>query len=267
MGYDRAMTSWVALPMLLALALATPVAAGPLDDLVEYRAQAALRSGHPAQAAGLYARLRGYRAAMGRGISAYRLGRFDAAREDFALALELAETTGEHASAAYDLGNTLARLGDHEAARRAYRQALRWQPEHAHAKRNLSLLAEADATGAGPDEHPRSATVRTDERAPVDTGDVAGTAASRSARSRLRAESDGDRATRIGRALDRWRDRLLSETATLSGLRTATGDRDLEEALYRLGSIRTRPDVVLRHRIGQAEARLGIALPDEMPPW
>lgn len=242
------------------------------DPFDETRAFQAYATGNYTAALDLYERLGGYRGAMGVGVAAFRLGRLDRAHEAFREAARLARTDEEHARAAYDLGNALARLGRFEAARKAYREALRWRPEHAHARRNLALLARIEHPGAGRRQgRDRAAATRPghNER-PLDKADEGGGDRPRGP-SPATDVPDDDR--RIERALERWRASVIRRLPVRpddprAGSKGASrSDAGLAEALFRLESLTTDLRPTIRYRIGQAEARLEGSLPMVMPPW
>lgn len=94
-----------------------------------------------ARAHGIYERLRGYVARIGQASSAYRLGDFDSAVQQFTQAILVADTDADRAVALFDLGNSHFRLGDYSAAVRAYADAQRYRSAYPQARANGELAA------------------------------------------------------------------------------------------------------------------------------
>ncbi len=151
-------------------ALPGPGEAAPWEALAAHRA---LERGDAAEALRLYRRLDDFEGRLGSGVAAYRLGDFETARAAFEAALAEAGDPAQRASAAYNLGTTLIRLGRLEEAERALSQALLHRPDHPGARRNLELLrryleqagAESSGEGAGTLEAASAARGRTDREA------------------------------------------------------------------------------------------------------
>jgi Ca-activated chloride channel homolog len=129
--------------VLLPILLVAPAAeAGLWDDLWKRRdqqAHQALLEGDPATAAALFADPDWRAAAL------YRSGEYEAAAQAFARA--------RSATAHYNRGNALARLGELDAAIDAYQRVLDIDPDHADARFNKALLEdERDQQSAGSDD-------------------------------------------------------------------------------------------------------------------
>lgn len=89
-----------------------------------------------------------------KGASDYRLGKYQQAAEQFSLS--------DSANSQYNLGNSLAQLGQLKQAKQAYEKALQTQPDHKPAKQNLALVnqlikqIEAQKKQENPDNQPNS---------------------------------------------------------------------------------------------------------------
>jgi len=117
------------LPLLLALP--QPSQAFELADLwlrPDQQGQHLLQAGRPEEAA------RHFKNRQWQALALYQAGDYAAAAERFAQG----STPADH----YNLGNALARLGELEAARDAYEQALELQPTLLPAQRNKALIEE-----------------------------------------------------------------------------------------------------------------------------
>jgi len=100
-----------------------------------------------------------------RGNALYRLGRYDDAREAYKRAADAAGP-GLKERDLYNMGNTLAQLGDTKAAIGAYRKALVLEPRDEEARHNLEVLlrkipppksstSDGGTDGGRPDAGPR----------------------------------------------------------------------------------------------------------------
>ena len=169
------------LPALLLLLLLPPaVRADPLRD-----AYAAFARGDWLAAREGYAAISGYAGRLGEGASRYRLGDMAGAVRQFGQAALAAETDTQRATALFNLGNSLFRLGDYAAAADVYADALRYRPDHAASRRNrrLSLLlqkrveqrlqreAGARRAGRGPRRGRTDGPVEVDESSALSLGD------------------------------------------------------------------------------------------------
>jgi len=122
------------------LASPTPTRAGPWAAWEELTARRALLQGRPSEALAAYRALPGWRARLGEGAAAYRLGRLEEALAAFQQAAREAPGPRERAAARLDAGNALARLGRLEEAEAAWREALRLDPGLRAAALNLERL-------------------------------------------------------------------------------------------------------------------------------
>ena len=121
-------------------------AVGPAraDETGQRQAFQAFENEDYLQARALYSQMTGFQARFGEGAAAYRRGDFDHAREQFGLALVLAETDSARADALFNLGNAGFRAGNLEQAEAAYLAIIeRYRPEDEAAKDNLWLVRQA----------------------------------------------------------------------------------------------------------------------------
>ncbi|MCC6209341.1 MAG: VWA domain-containing protein [Gammaproteobacteria bacterium] len=134
-----------ALPLCLVIAAGASLlpAAGHAAPWREQAAYDALQSGDNAAAAMRYGELDSFTGWLGRGAAYYRQQRWEQARAAFTAAAARAGDADERASALYNLGTTLARLGRNAEAERALEQSLLLRPNHARAQLNLNLVRRA----------------------------------------------------------------------------------------------------------------------------
>lgn len=142
----HAVPAFLAAPL---LASSGPSQAGPWAAWEELAARRALVHGRPAQALAAYRHLPGWRARLGEGAAAYRLGRLEEALAAFREAARAAPGARERAVALLNVGNALARLGRLQEAGTAWREALRLDPGLRAAALNLERL-QALRLRAGP---------------------------------------------------------------------------------------------------------------------
>jgi len=90
-----------------------------------------------------YEHIQTFNGQMGRGAAAFRVGDWQQALDAFTRAGQLATNDNERAKAAYNSGNTLARMGNHDKASVAFEKALALQKNYPHAALNLSLINKA----------------------------------------------------------------------------------------------------------------------------
>ncbi len=132
------------------LTLSPPTDAAPWrNPLAEQNALQALKSGDNTSAADIYSTLQYYSGYMGAGVAAYNLEQWPQALTAFEQALAKAESDQEKAQAAYNIGNVLVQSGRFDAAARAYKEALFWQPGYTRANHNLALLTRHEQTRGG----------------------------------------------------------------------------------------------------------------------
>lgn len=86
-----------------------------------------------------YEKIRGYHGRFGQGASAYRLGDYPAAINQYTQAVLQSDDDVQRTAALYNLGNAYFNLGNYPAAIQVYRDVLQYQPEQQAARQNLSL--------------------------------------------------------------------------------------------------------------------------------
>jgi tetratricopeptide (TPR) repeat protein len=202
-----------------------------------------------------------------RGAAEYRAGRYQRAGEAFGEA--------EDATAHYNRGNVLAKLGHWADARRAYQAALRLKPDHGDALHNLELVEAAETLADQLAEAERnvrqadtdSATDAISKEGETATEDPDG--GSRRSVGDATADEDDSQvsgeASRPGRAAERdatetatgatatLRGGSDAETAQIDGTGAATILRDSgQEAEILLRQIKDDPARVLRARLRAA---------------
>lgn len=185
----------------------------------------ALMQGENDKAAARYQALDNYKGWLGRGAAYYRLQRWEQALAAFAAAADHAGDDSGRATALYNQGTTLARLGRYGEAEAALEQALRLQPNHGRTRLNLNLVQRA---AAPPPPAP----------------------AEGMARQRAAAEHVASVPEATDRRADAGGDGAVSPSADS---RAAAGASESPEAqlarsIGRLGALRDRPDEILRHR-------------------
>lgn len=74
-----------------------------------------------------------------KGVAAYRAGRYAQATREFTVE----DGADETVATIYNLGNSLAQLGEFQKAIGAYQRVLRFNPEHADAIHNLEIVKKA----------------------------------------------------------------------------------------------------------------------------
>lgn len=84
-----------------------------------------------------YTRVPGYAGRMGEGVTAYRLGRYGLAKQQFVRAVLAADDDKARADALFNLANTHYRAVDYAEAAALYRDVLRYRPGDVAAQRNL----------------------------------------------------------------------------------------------------------------------------------
>jgi len=109
----------------------------------EQSAYDALKTGDNAAAARQYGELDSFAGWLGRGAAYYREQRWEQALTAFTAAAEHAGSADERASALYNQGTTLARLGRVAEAERVLQQSLMLRPNHARTQLNLNLVRRA----------------------------------------------------------------------------------------------------------------------------
>ncbi len=109
----------------------------------EQQAYESLQTQDYERAASIYQSLSDYQGYLGQGVAAYRLQQWSQAASAFEKSRLLARSESERAKAAYNLGNTLARQDQLDAAAQAYREALQWQNNYPRATLNLNLVNQA----------------------------------------------------------------------------------------------------------------------------
>lgn len=121
-----------------------PAQASPWREQAAYQA---LLQGQYRRADTLYRQQQDYRGYLGSGVAAYRRAQWQTAARAFRQALQQANDKRDRARAVYNLGNTLARLGQPEKAAEAFRQALRWQADFPRASHNLAIVKQLQRRG------------------------------------------------------------------------------------------------------------------------
>ncbi|MFQ5469921.1 MAG: VWA domain-containing protein [Gammaproteobacteria bacterium] len=120
----------------------------------ENQAYQALKEKEYQKAQSLYQSIDTFNGLIGRGVSAYRLQKWQTAGEAFERAYSVAKTDAERAKASYNLGNTLAGMGLYKQAIRSYNEALKLQPHHKQASYNLDIVTEQILKLASKDKAP-----------------------------------------------------------------------------------------------------------------
>lgn len=207
--------------LLLGAVAATPqdAHAAPWQEQAAYDA---LVEGDQAAAAARYQALDSYSGWLGRGAAHYRLQQWEPALAAFTQAAGRAGDDDERATALYNQGTTLARLGRYAEAERAFERSLQLRPNHARAQLNLNLVRRAGAPPPGSD---------------------AGTPRPRDAAPRMRsAPGAAQRDAAAGG----------EATASAGGLPAAAGADPSEQppahSLGSLAALRDHPEEILRHR-------------------
>lgn len=142
-GVRRRPASGAALCLFIAAGAGLLPGAGHAAPWEEQAAYDALMKGDNAAAAARYGEIDDYTGWLGRGTAYYRQQRWEEALAAFTVAAERAGDAGERASALYNQGTTLARLGRYAEAERALERSLRLRPNHARAQLNLNLVRRA----------------------------------------------------------------------------------------------------------------------------
>jgi Ca-activated chloride channel family protein len=201
--------------------------AGHAAPWQEQSAYQALLKGENTAAATRYEALDNYAGWLGRGAAYYRQGQWEAALAAFTTAGGRAGSDNERATALYNQGTTLARLGRYAEAERALEQSLQIQPNHPRAQLNLNLVRGA---AANPPPIPASGAAR--------RRDTAERVTSAPAATNRQAGASGDGAATAG--------------STVAGTgRTERSESHDAQAMRDLGDLvdqRDRPDEILRHR-------------------
>ncbi len=240
------MTGAAVMILLLALPpLPRPAQATPWQEQQAYRA---LRAGDDGRAAKLYQSLGGFRAAMGRGVAAYRLRQWERAATAFEEARQLAGDDAQRARAAYNLGNALARQGRLDAAARAYRAALRWQDNYPRATLNLNLVEQAR-------QRRNPATPPTAETAMPGPG----------GKQRAPARGDEYRFDGTHRREGAQRQGPAGENPPPEGAAIAGGGEHRALQSFLLPPAADQAGMIVRLRIGEQDARYGRILVEK--PW
>lgn len=226
-GVRRSPAAAVPLWLILIAGAALPQA-GHAAPWREQAAYDALIRGDSAAAASGYEALDSYTGWLGRGAAYYRQQQWGPALAAFSTATGLAGNDETRATALYNQGTTLARLGRYAEAERALEESLRLQPNRSRTRLNLNLVRR---TGARPPPAPPAGIPRSSDAGPV-TG-----AADASNR---RPDAGGDPAapspSRPG-------------GPPASGTRAVTEEARLARSLGDLARLRDRPDEILRHRM------------------
>lgn len=157
-----ALLLWNGVRFRAAVPLCLCIAAGGLlpqtGHAASWREQAAydaLKTGDNAAAARRYGELDSFAGWLGRGAAYYREQRWEQALAAFTTAAARAGSADERASALYNQGTTLARLGRAAEAERALEQSLRLRPNHARAQLNLNLVRRAALPPVTPETEPK----------------------------------------------------------------------------------------------------------------
>lgn len=158
-------------PAVLMLILVPVLLSAPIDVYADNVGPAHRKKAHQAyiegnypQASSLYEQIDAYVGRFGEGASQYRMGNYRRAVQHFSVAVMMAETDQQRATALYNLGNSQFKLGDYAGAIRIYKDVLIYRPGHNVTLANLrfsqallketrlrrSLSGKTTRMGAGP---------------------------------------------------------------------------------------------------------------------
>ena len=228
----------------------------------EQQAYEALLNGYYGKAAVTYERIGTFNGHMGLGAAAYRLGDWQQALDAFTRAAQLASTDDEHARAAYNRGNTLARMAEYDKASAAYEEALRWQVNYPHAALNLTLVNKLrDETGLKNIERPK---VTPDARDTLSDQNAGTTDASAATGEQQQASREPRRATNPSANANGHRS-MIDQTIAQWNLDETQAGEDLGSALWQLRTMDESPQTLLRARIVAEDAEHPAIA--EVKPW
>ncbi len=248
----------------LALLLLWPLSAVPPDAQAwiwqEQQAWDALNTGNCAAAQTGYQRLDSYDGWFGAGVAAYRCAQWRDAADAFGKAGKLASTDDERARAAYNRGNSHARLENIDDAGRAFEEALRLRPSYQQAARNLTLLRrqhEAIKLGGAT---PGPAAALGDRRQSDSNEPVTPTPARDATAARQAPDADPG-----NRQAARQQTVALPELLDAWQLNTDGDVTEFGSALQQLERLEEKKAEFLRRRMISRETRYGKILEDK--PW
>lgn len=208
---------------LLVVAGAVSPHSGHAAPWQEQAAYDALTQGEHNVAATRYQALDNYKGWLGRGAAYYRQQRWEQALAAFATAAQRASGDGERATALYNQGTTLARLGRYAEAERTLEHSLQLQPNHARAQLNLNLIKRAGTNPPPP---------RITAKRPSDTAeDIIGDPQA----ANLRADANTSPANT----------RAPQQTA---GTAQESVEAQIIRSISGLSALHDHPDEILRHR-------------------
>lgn len=130
---------------MIAIGTSDPALANPFSETQAWRA---LQRGDFEQAAIHYRLVDSFSGRLGLGAATYRLGQWEQALDAFKQAQSAAQTDEQRATAAFNQGNTLAKLERTAEATVAFQQALALAPGHTRAGINLSQLQKLNSAQA-----------------------------------------------------------------------------------------------------------------------
>jgi Ca-activated chloride channel family protein len=164
-----------------------------------------------------YSRLNNYAGQMGKGASAYRLGRWDEALAAFKRAYAETSNPKEQARAAYNQGNALTQLRRLNEAITAFKQAVALESSYSRAERNLMLVNQAKQQWGGQlqadkqQERPGLSTAAEQSKAgaggAANTAPISGQSAQSAALSKNQGNQNGqhqDRDAALEQSLAQW---------------------------------------------------------------
>ena len=222
----------------------------------EHQAYDAFVEGNYGKASIAYEQVKTFNGQMGMGAAAYRLGDWQLALDAFLRAGRLAETDKDRARAAYNRGNTLARMGDFEKASAAFEEALALQKHYPHAALNLSLINKARMQSGLKNDQPEIVPDARDTLSDENAEHISSSAATNQKQTGASSESSStnrvDHKKVIDQAIARW------------NLGNAGTDDALGSALWQLRSLDESSAALLRVRFAEQDAQYP-NLPEEQP--
>lgn len=207
-----------------------------------------------------YEQIHTFNGQIGMGVAAYRLGDWHQALEAFIRADQLATNDSERAKAAYNRGNTLARMGEYDKASAAYEEALGLQTNFPHAALNLSLVnKKRSQAGMKKTDKPE---ITPDAR---DTShDKKATRIDNAVHNDEQILDDNVSKTTDKRVENTDHKELIEQTMAQWNLGSPGTNNTLGSAIWQQRSLDDNPDALLRARITEMDAQHP-ALAEEKP--